>query len=294
MSVLKARIEIAMPVEALLAADVDWPEGAGEPPTISLFEGGDPAKSVVEIFAPGPVEAGELAEFLGRLGDATGSAIPPPLFEAVAERDWVSESQRLRQPIKAGRFTICEAHQRADLGAAENVIVIEAGLAFGTGGHGSTKGCLLALDALAEKIAPANALDLGSGSGVLAIAMAQLWDIPIVASDIDPVATTTAGANIAVNKAARASAVTADGVNHPAIIAGAPFGLITANILARPLIDLAPGIAGISAGGGTLIISGITREQAAAVQTAYEDAGFLPQSPVTLGDWSTLVFLRKA
>ncbi len=298
MSTFKARIEIDMPVAALAAGDLDWPANrlgeAAQPPTISLFEGGDPATSVVEIFAAGPVDKRELAIFMEALSALAGHEIPPPLFEPVPERDWVSESQRLRQPVNAGRFTICEAHQQAGIGATREVIVIEAGQAFGTGGHESTRGCLTALDALADGTSPGNALDLGTGSGVLAIAMARLWHIPILASDIDPVATETAAANIKSNGAADVETITADGVSDPAIAAKAPFDLITANILAGPLVALAPGIAGISASGAALILSGITRDQAAEVQAAYVDAGFTAQSRIMLDDWCILVFRRDA
>lgn len=298
MSILRAIIEIDMPVAALAAHDIGWPEGAAEPPTISLFEGDDPAKSALEIFAPVAVDDNELAAFMGALAAIAGHDIPPPAFEPVADKDWVSESQRLRQPVDAGRFTICEAHQRAGIAPGREVIVIEAGQAFGTGGHQSTQGCLMALDALATSIsppdAPKNALDLGTGSGVLAIAMARLWDIPVLASDIDPVATETATANIETNKAAGITVVTADGVADSSIAAVAPFNLITANILAGPLIELAPGIAGISATGGALILSGITRDQAAAVDAAYIEAGFSARSRIMLDDWCTLILTREA
>ncbi len=298
MSTFKAKIEIDIPVAALAAGDLDWPANrqghAAEPPTFSFFEADDPATSVVEIFAVGPVGERELAIFLETLGALAGHEIPPPSFESLPERDWVSESQRLRQPVDAGRFTICEAHQRADIAEIREVIVIEAGQAFGTGGHYSTKGCLMALDALAEGISPGSALDLGTGSGVLAIAMARLWDIPILASDIDPVATETAAANVENNNAPGIETITADGVVDPAIAAKAPFDLITANILAEPLIGLAPGIAGIAASGAALVLSGITREQAAEVQVAYIDAGFTAESRIMLDDWCTLVFRRKA
>ena len=296
MSTFKARIEIDIPVAALAAGNLDWPANrlgeAARPPIFSLFEGDDPATSVLEIFAIGPVDKRELAIFMDALSALASHEIPLPLFEPMPERDWVSESQRLRQPVDAGRFTICEAHQRAGIAGTREVIVIEAGQAFGTGGHESTKGCLMALDALAEGISPSNSLDLGTGSGVLAIAMARLWHIPILASDIDPVATETAASNIKSNNAAGIETVTADGVSDPAIAAKAPFDLITANILAGPLIGLAPGIAGISASEAALVLSGITRGQTAEVQTAYNDAGFAAESRIMLDDWCTLVFRR--
>jgi ribosomal protein L11 methyltransferase len=297
MTILKARIEIAMPLAALAACDLDWPTLSHNPPTISLFEGDDSTTSMVEIFAPGPLDEAALAAFMAALAAIAGHAIPAPVFQPVIDKDWVSESQRLRQPVDAGRFTICEAHQREDISPAREVIVIEAGQAFGTGGHESTKGCLMALDALADQIAeslsPSNALDLGTGSGVLAIAMARLWQIPIMASDIDPVATDTAATNIAANEAAGITTITADGASDPAIAAAAPFDLITANILSGPLIEMAADIAGISADGAALVLSGITREQAMAVQTAYVEAGFTAMSRIMLGDWCTMIFTRQ-
>ncbi len=293
----KASIEIDMRASALAAGALDWPsDGSGDaaPPTVSFFEGEDPDTSIVEIFAAAPVDKAELKKFLQILSALAGHEIAAPAFEAVPEKDWVSESQRLRQPVHAGHFTVCEAHQRAGVAADREVIVIEAGQAFGTGGHGSTRGCLMALDALAESISPETALDLGTGSGVLAIAMARLWQIQVLASDIDPVATETAAKNFAVNKAPGIETITADGVADPAITARAPFALITANILSRTLTEMAPGMAGISAPGAALVLSGITREQAMAVQVAYVDAGFAATARVTLGEWSTLIFRRDA
>lgn len=293
----KASIEIDMPASALTAAELDWPDdGSGDaaPPTVSFFEGEDPGATVIEIFATAPVDEAELKTFMGELSALAGHEIAAPRFEAIADKDWVSESQRLRQPVHAGRFTVCEAHQRAGIAASREVIVIEAGQAFGTGGHGSTKACLMALDAMAESISPENALDIGTGSGVLAIAMTRLWQIQVLASDIDPVATETAAKNFAVNEASGIETVTADGVADPAIMARAPFALITANILAGPLTGMATGMAGISAPGAALVLSGITREQAAAVQAAYVGAGFAATARVTLGDWSTLIFRRDA
>lgn len=296
MTTYKATIEIDMPASALATGALDWPgdESGDATPTISLFEGQDPGVTVIEIFAAAPVAEEELSKFMETLSALAGGEIAAPRFETIPEKDWVSESQRLRKPVHAGRFTVCEAHQRAEIAAPREVIVIEAGQAFGTGGHGSTQGCLMALDALAENISPESALDLGTGSGVLAIAMARLWEIPVLASDIDPVATKTAAANITVNHAAGIETITADGVADPAIAARAPFGLVVANILAGPLTEMAPGMAGISARGAALVLSGITRDQAADVQAAYVGVGFAPTARVTLGDWSTLVFRRDA
>ena len=152
---------------------------------------------------------------------------------------------------------------------------------------------LLAFDALLKRRAPRRVLDLGCGTGVLALAAAKALCRPVLASDIDPVAVAITRSNAHNNGAASfISAVTAIGLKHRRIADRAPFDLIFANILARPLIALAGDLAQSLAGAGTLILSGLTRNQEQAVRAAYRNRGLIPAAPLRIGNWSTLVFTR--
>jgi ribosomal protein L11 methyltransferase len=170
---------------------------------------------------------------------------------------------------------------------------IDAGTAFGTGHHGTTSGCLLAFDSLLKQKAPKRILDLGCGTGVLALAAARALRRPVLASDIDPIAVTVTRDN-ARNNGARplVSAVTAPGLRHRLIADSAPYDLIFANILARPLIALAHDLTRSLSPGGTLILSGLTRDQERAVRAAYRNRDLIPANPLRIGNWSTLVFNR--
>ncbi|MEJ2116831.1 MAG: 50S ribosomal protein L11 methyltransferase, partial [Alphaproteobacteria bacterium] len=191
------------------------------------------------------------------------------------EEDWVAKTQRGLHPIESGRFFVHGSHDRA-LGAGRAyAIEIDAGQAFGTAHHGTTRGCLLALDTLAKSLHIGDTLDLGTGSGVLAIAAAKTLRGNVLATDIDPVAIDVARANCADNGvSALVSFVVADGVKHPSIAARAPFGLVIANILAAPLLGLAPSIASVVAPGSHLILSGILESQAREVGGRYMAQGF--------------------
>lgn len=197
-------------------------------------------------------------------------------------------------PIEAGRFFIHGAHDKENAKAGRINLEVDAGQAFGTGSHGTTKACLLALDELTKGPKPANALDLGTGTGILAMAMTRAFGIPVLASDNDPIAVDVATEN------ARSNAIdheqirylTAEGTDHSVIRTHAPFDLITANILAGPLITMAADIAVILATGGRLILSGLLQTQEAAIERAYLNEGLTVQSRFPIGDWQTLVMTK--
>ncbi|WP_274628359.1 50S ribosomal protein L11 methyltransferase [Arvimicrobium flavum] len=190
--------------------------------------------------------------------------------EILEDIDWVTKSLEGLKPVRAGRFLVHGAHDRDKRRIGDIGIEIEAGLAFGTGHHGTTAGCLDMLSRVMKRENPRNALDLGTGSAVLAIAVAKLARIPVLATDIDPVATRVAAENVALNGVTDlVRAVTAPGFHHPAFAASAPFDLIVANILARPLMGLAPDMSRHLSGGGSLILSGILDRQRDAVVSAY-------------------------
>lgn len=211
------------------------------------------------------------------------------------EVDWVAKVKRDLHPVEAGRFFVHGSHDADKVPPGKIALLIEATVAFGTGHHGTTLGCLRALDRLVSEGAVfTNVADIGCGTAVLAMAAARvLPDARVLASDIDAVAVDVAEANLPVNGlAGRVTCVTAPGFDHPVIAAAAPFDLIFANILKGPLIELAPAMAAHAANQGIVILSGLLAIQAEAVTAAYAAAGFAPQLREDIGEWSTLVLRR--
>lgn len=225
----------------------------------------------------------------------------PFAVSELPEVDWVAKVKRELSPVEAGRFFVYGSHD-ADkveeiLAQGDRVaLLIEATVAFGTGHHGTTLGCLRAWDRLYnEGLRPAKVADIGCGTAVLAMAAAAvLPDALVIASDIDQVAVDVAAANVQVNGlGGRVTCLEAAGFAHPAIKAAAPFDLIFANILKGPLVDLAPAMAEHCARNGLVILSGLLVVQAEAITAAYVAAGFTPVSREDLGEWSALVLRRN-
>ncbi len=214
-------------------------------------------------------------------------------FERVETRDWVAASLAGLQSVRAGRFLLHGAHDRAAVRANDIAIEIEAALAFGTGHHGSTRGCLLMLDRLAKRRRPRAVLDIGTGSGVLAIAAAKLFRRPVQAGDIDPIAIAAARANARLNGVAHlVRPVVARGLRHRALQSGAPYDLVFANILARPLRQLAPAIKKVLSPGGEIILSGLLPCDVAGVVSAYRCQGLALVQRRDLDGWATLLMRR--
>ena len=211
------------------------------------------------------------------------------------ETDWVAHVRRELQPVEAGRFFVYGSHDADKVPGGCVPLLIEAAMAFGTGHHGTTKGCLLALERLAGEGAVAkNVADIGCGTAVLAMAAAAIWPDPVLASDIDPVAVDVARANVAANGFAdRVTCVEAAGFDAPALKAAAPFDLVFANILKAPLIALAPDMGRSVAPGGIAILSGILVPQADEVISAYEKTGFTLRHRDEQGEWTILVLHRN-
>jgi len=227
----------------------------------------------------------------GALSDA-GLAITLET-EAVPDIDWVAKSLEGLAPVRAGRFLVHGSHDRAKRRIGDIAIEIEAGLAFGTGHHGTTAGCLQMIDQVVRRERPRNALDLGTGSGVLAIAIARLAHIPVLATDIDPVAVAVTRDNVSLNSAAAfIDTRTATGFHHRIFRAYAPFDLIVANILAGPLMKLAPQMAANISSGGSLILSGILERQREAVIAAYVGQRFRHIATLPREGWVTLHMKR--
>lgn len=213
---------------------------------------------------------------------------------AVPDKDWVAESQRQLAPIRAGRFFVHGSHFAGRPPRGTIAIEIDAGLAFGTGRHETTRGCLLALQRLARagrKIR--SPLDVGTGSGILAIAAAKLWDVQVLASDNDGQAVAVARENVVLNGVGdRVRVVKGSGYGAAAIRARGPYDLILANILARPLVRLAPGLARHLAPGGVAVLSGLLITQEEMVLAAHRRQGLDLVWRIRLGDWSVLAIGR--
>jgi ribosomal protein L11 methyltransferase len=225
----------------------------------------------------------------------TAYGAKPFVVSKVPDKDWVAEVRRELAPVAAGRFFVYGAHDADQVPDDCMPLLIEAAMAFGTGHHGTTKGCLTALDTLAKQgFVGKNVIDVGCGTAVLAMGAALLWSGNVLASDIDEIATETSKANAVANGLGdRIDVVTCAGFDHPDLLVASPYDLILANILKGPLVALAPDMAIHCATGGYAILSGILNPQADDVIEAYEDESFELVDHTKLGDWTTLT-LRKA
>lgn len=209
------------------------------------------------------------------------------------QKDWVSEVQKSFPPLQAGRFFIYGSHYKDAIPAGTTPILIDAGMAFGSGEHETTSGCLKALDDLGQAHRFTKLLDMGCGSGILAVAMAKLWQQPVVAADIDEVAVRVTEENGRINGEEKLLITcTSDGYQHPLIGEHAPYDLIVANILARPLVELAPELAKHLAPGGWVVLSGLLDRQEKDVIAAHEAQGLTFIKRFPQNGWHTLV-LRK-
>lgn len=209
--------------------------------------------------------------------------------EALPDEDWVAKSLEGLKPVRVDRFVVHGSHDREMVGAAEIGIEIEAGQAFGTGHHGTTAGCLDMMAQLFRRKVPNLMLDVGTGSAVLAIAAAKRWKIPVIATDIDPVATKVAKINAALNGVAGlVYCRTAPGFATAAVRENAPYPVIVANILAKPLMKLAPDFAANIAGDGDIVLSGILADQRQKVLAAFRQQGLYHQKTIWLEGWVTL------
>lgn len=224
-----------------------------------------------------------------------------PSVERLADADWVSLSQQGLEPIRAGRFFVHTPAHRSQTANGDIAFEIDAGQAFGTGHHETTTGCLLTLDRLRQQGASfANILDMGTGTGLLAFAALALWRTArVAASDIDPIAIDVSRDNAAINRIptgrarGRVEFAVAAGLDHARLKARAPYDLIIANILAGPLVTLAPSIAAALEPGGRLILAGLLTHQAEDVARAYRRQGLMLTGRTTLGEWPTLVMRKR-
>ncbi len=214
-------------------------------------------------------------------------------FGLTEKRDWVANSLAGLKPVRAGRFLVHGAHDRARVGANDVGIEIEAGLAFGTGHHGTTRGCLLHFDRLLKRRRPAAVLDVGCGAGVLAIAAAKILKRKVWLGDIDPTAVEVANGNARLNGVGElCRAVLSRGVEARPLREGAPYGLVFANILARPLRLLAPSLAAVIGAQGEAIISGLILADVPGVLASWRAQGFNLAERIDLDGWASLRLRR--
>lgn len=207
--------------------------------------------------------------------------------------DWVRRSLEGLPPVNAGRFFLHGSHDKSKRRAGGHSFEIDAGTAFGTGHHGTTTGCLLALDHLLKRTKPRRIFDLGCGTGVLALAAARATRARVLATDIDPEAVRVTKLNASLNDLGpHVQALIAQGLNHPAIRQAGPFDLVFANILARPLALLAQNLSALLSPGGILILSGLTRDQLRWIAACYRQRGLIPVQTIKIESWVALV-VRK-
>lgn len=239
----------------------------------------------VDALFEAPLDRGLLAALTEGVTLVVESSIEP-----VAVQNWVAHVERTLKPISAGPFLVHGPHDRTAAAGHPYPIEIEAGGAFGTAHHATTQGCLAAVGEVLREARPKCILDLGTGSGILAIAAAKLSpDAKILATDIDPESVRIAEENAAINGvAARIRCITADGLTHPELSEPAAFDVILANILAEPLVALAPGLRRALADGGSIVLSGLLAEQQAMVLAACEREGLRLEAEWPIEGWVTM------
>jgi ribosomal protein L11 methyltransferase len=285
----KTILAFSSELDAATAAGKIWEIPGFEDVPLVVLEDGE--QWWIECYDGGRLSGDEAARLLNSAGISPAWALAVDLPDV----DWVAETQRLLPPVQAGPFIIRGSHDRHKI-ASHWAIEIDAGRAFGTAHHGTTKGCLLAIAAAASTRKITSALDLGTGSGVLAIAAAKALrhKVRICAADIDPIAIAVAGANSRKNGTADCIRFSVgNGTVPAAAYDGAPFELVIANILARPLLKLAPRLHRLTRLGGTLILSGLLNEQAREILGRYKAQGFALVRRFDLEGWSTLTMRRS-
>jgi ribosomal protein L11 methyltransferase len=257
----------------------------------AAFEDDDGRWQVAVHFREPPVEAILRTLVKSAAGDAAADALT---FETLEPADWVARSLAGLTPVRAGRIVVHGAHDRTIVRANDTGIEIEAALAFGTGHHGTTRGCLVALDMLRKRLRPRRVLDIGTGSGILAIAAAKMLRTHVAASDIDVKAINVARLNAHLNRTGPLIAFTcAAGAGARTIRAKAPYDLIFANILLSPLMRMAAPLCGLTAPEAHIVLSGLLPSHANAALSIYRAHGLMIERRILLDGWVTLLLRRK-
>lgn len=285
-------------------ATIEAPAGSAEAIAAGLEAAESPAALAVALFECGH----DRAEVSAHYADEPSRHLLTQLIEAAAldarlgalrieplpQKNWVAEAESLRGPVRARRFLVHGRHDRGKVPAGRYTLEIDAGLAFGTAHHATTRGCLIALDRLAKRERPRRVLDIGTGTGILAIAAAKALNANVVASDMDPIAVSVAGENARTNGVqSRVILIEAKGLAHPAL-RRAKADLLFANILLSPLLDLAPAFARALRPGGICVLSGLLDAQARQVESRFRSLGFNLDSRILLERWTTLLLRRRS
>jgi ribosomal protein L11 methyltransferase len=254
---------------------------------IAAFEGPGGRWDITVHFA----EAPDQSSIRGLVGIAAGDEVAGEItFDTVEAKDWVKATLEELVPVRAGRFIVHGRHDRARVAPNELGIEIEAALAFGTGHHGTTRGCLMLLDQVLKARVPRRVLDLGTGTGVLAIAAAKALHRHVLASDIDPLSVQVAGDNARLNEVGHlVETIRATGFAAPQFAAQGPFDLVLANILANPLRQLATAMSRHLAPSALVILSGLLPHQAEGVIAAYRARGLVLERHIQIEGWSSLL-----
>lgn len=242
----------------------------------------------IEVLCEASPDMAEVKRRLLIAAELHGVPLPEAQLREVKQEDWLAKVARDFPPLAIGRFYVHGAHVKEPPPPGSLPILVDAGAAFGSGEHGTTAGCLEALDGLARKHAFRNVLDMGCGSGILAIAAARLWNAEVTAADIDPVAVRVAEENIRRNHV-QVTALVSDGYASERIRRAAPFDLIVSNILARPLMAFAPDLKAHLAPGGRAVLSGLLVSQEAGVLKAHAMQGLKLERRFVHGEWCTLL-----
>ena len=238
-------------------------------------------------------DAAALDSILVAAAGVLGIAVPEPHVALVWPRDWIAETVRQFPPITIGRYFIHSAHFADQVPAGRVGLQVGAGSAFGSGEHGSTAGCLLALDRLVRRRRIRRALDMGCGSGILALAVARTWRASVVACDIDGDAVRVTEHNARRNHvASMIRTTTFDGYGSSVVRGGAPYDLIVSNILARPLARMAPDLARVLVPGGVAVLAGFLVRDSARVEVAHRRVGLRLEARRIIDDWCTVVMRR--
>ena len=285
------RVGLKVPVAAMPAVEAALETLGG-----ALAVGGadDHGMVPIEVYLAAPPRRAHLSALLAAAALAAGIEAPEFTIERLPALDWVAESHRALPALHAGPFFVHGAHVGEPPPPGAIALRIEASAAFGTGHHESTRGCLMALGDLAAARRPVRrALDMGCGTGILAIAIAKLWRCPVVAVDSDADAVRLSAENARLNDVAEyLDVVQADGYGHRTVATGAPYDLIVANILAEPLCALAPDLRRHLAPDGVAVLSGLLADQAMQVSACHAPLKTVARVP--LGDWVTLVLAADA
>lgn len=255
--------------------------------TASAHENEETGEWIFEATCDSPPD---LAAFEALARDVLGSAIDFSVNPIDAEADWVTRSLEGLRPVTAGGFYVYGSHDADTLPRGLTPIRIDAAQAFGTGHHETTTGCLVAIERVLKRKKPMRPIDVGTGTGILAIAIAKRCKVPVIASDIDPLAVRITRENAKLNGVGNLIVdVAAAGLDNTTITANAPYDLIVANILAGPLVTLSPDIGRMADRGAAIILSGLLSSQARRVIAAYNRQGMVLKERILRRDWATLV-----